>query len=238
MGAAGWNFYLSPAALGLIRPVNHNESVQVIPAINAPDFERARQLVSVAKSFLPREAWLHFDLGDGIFSSIRNWGDPAEFQSLRLGFFKTEVHLMAENPEELAEAWLKAGVKRLIVHLETLVDSALVMALCQKYQAELMLAIVPETIVENLIPYFSNVHSFQILGVRPGKAGQVFQPEVLGKVEFLRRRLPTAKIEVDGGINLTIAKLIKEAGADMVASASYIFNSSDPGKAYQELVGL
>ena len=47
--------------------------------------------------------------------------------------------------------------------------------------------------------------------------------------------LPHAIIEVDGGITPETAKWAKDAGADIVVSASYIFGSKDPEGAYEEL---
>lgn len=188
------------------------------------------------------EKWIHIDKGDGIFASVESWGDPVELEDV----IKTqehkniniEAHLMVENPEDVAEAWLKAGVKRLIVHLEALKNVAMAMDLCQKYEANLMLAINPETIVENLIPYFHNVEYYLILAVEPGESGQDFNRKVLDKIEFLRERRPGAKIEVDGGINLETVKLVKEAGADYIVSASYIFEADDPKEAYRRLIEI
>lgn len=212
--------------------------MQVIPAVNAPDLKEAKRQAAVIKKIIARGGWLHLDVGDGVFSSIKSWGDPVEFDEFNIKSFKAEIHLMVENPEDVCEAWLKAGAKRLIVHLEALRNSARVADLCQKYEADLMLAINPETIVENLIPYFHNIIFFQILAVAPGRAGQRFDQSVLEKIIFLRERLPDAKIEVDGGINLKTAKKAKEAGADMVVSASYIFGSGNPKRAYEELCGV
>lgn len=211
--------------------------MQVIPSINTPNFEGAKDKIHMAEGFLSKYDWIHIDVGDGIFSSVRSWGDPVEFKSLDT-HVNTEVHLMVENPEDISKAWLKAGVDRLVVHLESMRNSAMIMDLCKKHDADLMLAINPETIVENLIPYFHNVRHFQILGVNPGRAGQSFQESVLEKIIFLRERMPDAKIEVDGGVDLDIAKKVKEAGADMIVSATYIFEDSDPKEAYKRLESL
>ncbi|MEK7590394.1 MAG: ribulose-phosphate 3-epimerase, partial [Patescibacteria group bacterium] len=62
--------------------------------------------------------------------------------------------------------------------------------------------------------------------------------QIIGKIEFLRGRAPNAKIEVDGGINLEIVKLVKEAGADIIVSASYIFQSKNPKAAFEELTRI
>jgi pentose-5-phosphate-3-epimerase len=40
---------------------------------------------------------------------------------------------------------------------------------------------------------------------------------------------------VDGGINSETAKLVKRAGVDLIASASYISNNPDPEKVYLRL---
>ena len=79
---------------------------------------------------------------------------------------------------------------------------------------------------------------FQVLAVDPGRAGQGFQPVVLEKIKLLRQKAPNAKIEVDGGINLKTAALVKGAGADIVVSASYILNSDNPAERYRQLQSL
>ena len=50
--------------------------------------------------------------------------------------------------------------------------------------------------------------------------------------------MPSAIIEVDGGINPETAKLVKNAGADMAVSASYLFNSANPKSKFEELSSL
>jgi ribulose-phosphate 3-epimerase len=74
-----------------------------------------------------------------------------------------------------------------------------------------------------------------VLAVLPGAAGQKFLSEDLEKIMVLRQASPSAIIEVDGGMNPETARLVKTAGADTIVSASYIFGSGDPKKAYEEL---
>jgi ribulose-phosphate 3-epimerase len=213
--------------------------MQVIPSINVSSFEEAQELVDRAKEFLIRpDNWLHFDIGDGVFSSIKTGGSSEEFKKIKLRSLRSEVHLMVEDPEKVAEAWLEAGAKRLIVHLEEVRKLETILNLCQQHKADFMLTINPETIVENLLPYLNDIKYFQILGVTPGKAGQKFQKSVLEKIEFLREQAPNVKIEVDGGVDLETAKLIKDAGADMIVSATYIFNNADPKEAYNQLKAI
>lgn len=211
--------------------------IQVIPAINASSFDNAKDLIKKAKEFLPSSGeWIHLDVGDGIFSSIETWGKIEEFQALKVSL-NTEVHLMVVDPINYVESWLISGAKRIIVHLETinLFDVDGLLDICKKYGADLMLAIRPETKIEQLNPFLAKTRFFQVLAVVPGKAGQYFQNSILDKVAYLREKWPDAKIEVDGGINLETAKLAKDAGADILVSASYIYNSSDPKESFKKL---
>ncbi|KKU85116.1 MAG: Ribulose-phosphate 3-epimerase [Parcubacteria group bacterium GW2011_GWA2_47_8b] len=211
----------------------------VIPAINAPDFETAEKQIKKAAEF---SDWVHIDVTDGAFSPAKIWGSPEELHSLISNFqfpifkLKFEVHLMVNNPEGVIDSWLRTGlVKRVIVHLEAMTDPVYILAKCEKYGAEAVLAIKPDTKAERLLAHESDFKSFQVLAVTPGWAGQKFGAEALDKIRLIKRQMPNAIIEVDGGINAETAKLAKDAGADIVISASYIFGSKDPKKSFEEL---
>lgn len=229
----------------------------VIPAINCVHFECVQDKVRAAKEFLPKDGWLHIDVADGSFTFNKTWGnksdDPTHLADALNGL-PLEVHLMVEEPEKVVESWLKAGAKRIIVHLEALrelpavpdarrikggeaVDEFIVKK-CKKYHAEAMLAINPETPANTLLPYEKKFSGFQILAVTPGLASQKFFPIVLDKIKFLKSKLPDVTIEVDGGVNFDTGKLAKDAGASLLVSASYIFDSPNPEEAYEKLQGL
>ena len=57
-------------------------------------------------------------------------------------------------------------------------------------------------------------------------------------MSFLRQKAPGAIIEVDGGITPAIARRAKAAGANVVVSGTYVFESEDPAAAYDDLVHL
>ncbi|MBI4094382.1 MAG: ribulose-phosphate 3-epimerase [Candidatus Liptonbacteria bacterium] len=213
------------------------EGMQVIPAINCLDGECVEEAVVAAKKFLPQDGWLHLDVADARFTYNRTWGDAEGWNKLGAGM-NLEVHLMVEEPETLVPAWLHAGAKRVIVHVEAAANVGHIAALCKKAEAELMLASNPETSAEALRPYAGKVQSFQVLAVHPGLAGQKFLPLALQKVRFLKKEYPKAKVEVDGGINLETARLAKEAGVDSVAAATFIFGSESPAAAYAMLAGI
>ncbi len=212
--------------------------MEIIPAINchAKDNGCVKEKLEAASGFLKNGDWLHLDIADGRFTFNKTWNDPTFWANLRPKF-KLEVHFMVENPEKYLSDWLAAGAERFIIHKETISENtarSIVNFLGNKRRG-VMLASEPHTTTAELWPYLKHFSSFQVLAVNPGLAGQKFLPTVLRKIKFLRNFAPSAKIEVDGGINLETGKLAAAAGANVFVSASYIFGSANPKKAYENL---
>ena len=80
------------------------------------------------------------------------------------------------------------------------------------------------------------------MSVNPGFGGQKFIPFTLQKLNDLRemrlRKNATAEIEVDGGVTLSNAKEIMEAGAEVLVSGSSVFGGDIEAnvKAFRELM--
>lgn len=223
---------------------------QIIPAVNAPDFPTAKKQFEIIQSFLSKDGWIHIDIADGKFTHHVTWNNPEELKELISNFSPSqriiraegqflisniEVHLMVVNPEAVMESWLKAGAKRVIVHEEVITDPEFIKSKCFEYHAEAMIAVNPETSVEALKPYLNKFGYFQILAVKPGPAGQKFQPETVDKIKSLRTWADVI-IEIDGGLTPEIIRECLAAGANFFVSASYILESSDPKRAYNELL--
>lgn len=72
-----------------------------------------------------------------------------------------------------------------------------------------------------------------------GRGGQKLIPETIDKIKELKQYLDENNldldIEVDGGINEDTAKLVTNAGANILVSGSYILNSDDPKIAIDRL---
>jgi ribulose-phosphate 3-epimerase len=213
--------------------------MKVIPVLNCPDIEGIKQKIEIAKTFLSEGDFLHLDVTDGSFATHKTWADPLEWTKIHSPF-RLEVHLMVDHPEEQVDNWLAAGAQRIIVHIESLTPQSMhdIISTADRYRAEVMLSSKPESIAEDMIPYLKHFHSFQVLAVQPGPAGQEFLSFITEKVQFLREELPDATIEVDGGMNPTTARQVKDVGADTIVSSTYIFGAEDPKKAYEELVAI
>ena len=237
--------------------------MQIIPAINCENFECVKEkLQKVAEFFsdLPagasqsgaKEGWAQIDIADGKFTPHKTWNNPSELVSHSKP--NIEIHLMVENPLEVIDDWIKSGARRMIVHYEAICKEAgrndsndeidiinFLLEKCANQEVEFGLAINPDTPVDEIIFHLDRVRFIQILAVNPGLAGQQFQAITLQKIKFLKElndNYSNVIIEVDGGINLEIAKMCKEAGADILISSSYIWSGENPKNVYKELVNL
>jgi ribulose-phosphate 3-epimerase len=67
--------------------------------------------------------------------------------------------------------------------------------------------------------------------VNPGFGGQDFIPETLGKIRQIRSAIQErgldCEIEVDGGINNQTARLVVEAGANVLVCGTAVFESKE-----------
>ena len=213
----------------------------IIPAINCKDYETALSRIKVADKILsPDYPWVHIDVVDGIFAPVVTWGNPEDLKKLNSQFqnIKFEIHLMVDDHEHVAKSWLDAGAKRLIIQVESAGDAEATRKLANEMGAEIVLSGGPTVTAEKLIERAKNFEFVQVLTVNPGFAGQEFGKDAIEKIFSLRQSMPNVILELDGGVNSETAKLGKDAGADILISASYIFSAPDPKEAYEELRSL
>ncbi len=95
----------------------------------------------------------------------------------------------------------------------------------------------PGTPAEVLDSVLSDIDGVLIMYVNPGYSKQKFKPEVLSKIQYLRKKF-NGDIAVDGGVNAQTAPDCVKAGANVLATASYFFGASSPKEAVQTLKAL
>ena len=74
-----------------------------------------------------------------------------------------------------------------------------------------------------------------VMTVEPGYGGQGFIPETLDKIRAVRAAAPDIDIQVDGGINDKTASLVREAGANILVSGTYLFRAESMSAAAELL---
>ena len=172
---------------------------------------------------------LHVDVMDGHFVPNLSMG-PAVCASVRAHFpdVPIDVHLMVENPDAFLEPFAKAGADHLTVHVEVAEDPAGIAQRIRDLGCSPGLALNPETPIESLLAHIESFDLALVMSVHPGYSGQAFIPEVLEKVRILRDRFgDEIRIEADGGVSPKTAPACREAGYDVLVSASSVFGSSN-----------
>ncbi len=171
--------------------------------------------------------WIHVDVMDGHFVPNLTMG-PFIVEHVRRGTsLPVDVHLMIENPENLLEAFAKAGASHLTVHVETCPDIVGTMKTIRSLGCKAGVTLNPATPASALalaLPYADLV---LVMTVHPGYSGQSFMPDMLPKIADIRRMLEesgsSADLEVDGGISATTLPEVRSAGANAFVAANAIF---------------
>jgi ribulose-phosphate 3-epimerase len=154
-----------------------------------------------------------------------------------------DVHLMIENPLNYLEVFAKAGSDLLTVHWETCEkDPMKAIQAIKKLGVKAGMAIRPKTPVDVLFPLLSHLDYALVMTVEPGFGGQAFMPDMLPKVQVLRKKIDEGRLactlQVDGGINLKTARQAADAGASSLVAGSAVFGAKDPIQAFHEIQKL
>lgn len=208
---------------------------QIVPAIleqTKEDF--LDKLTRVSK--LPGVERIQVDFGDGKF--IPNAMLPVTEIEVLNPAFNFEAHLMIEQPKDFFDYQL-SGFKTVLVHYEAFPNEAELKAALAAIRAAGLkpgLCLKAETPVEVAKAFHAEVEQFQLMGVDPGFQGQPFLENTFGRVAELRKLLPNAIIEVDGGVSLNNARQLKESGADLLVAGSALIKAPDIQVAYEQLL--
>ncbi|MHA8102121.1 ribulose-phosphate 3-epimerase [Aquirufa nivalisilvae] len=217
------------------------ESLIIAPSILAANFAELGSEIDMLNA--SQAEWIHVDVMDGMFVPNISFGFPVLEAVNKRATKVLDVHLMIEKPERYLEAFAKAGAQVLTVHYETCPHLHRTIQQIKDLGCLAGVALNPSTPVQVLEDIISDVDLVLIMSVNPGFGGQKFIPNAIKKTKELAelaasKGLTKLKIEIDGGVSMSNAADLIDAGANVLVAGNFVFSSSNPNETIANLVKL
>ncbi|MBD8388735.1 ribulose-phosphate 3-epimerase [Dysgonomonas sp. BGC7] len=215
-------------------------SHKIAPSLLSADFLNLQADVEMINN--SEADWFHCDVMDGSFVPNISFGFPIIKQISKIAKKPLDVHLMIVNPDKYISQVKDAGAYMMNVHYEACTHLHRVVGAIHDAGMKAGVTLNPHTPVSLLEDILQDIDMVLLMSVNPGFGGQKFIEHSVPKVAklkemILRRNLDTL-IEVDGGVNLHTAKLLIDAGADVLVAGNAVFADSNPTEMIHKLKSI
>jgi ribulose-phosphate 3-epimerase len=214
--------------------------VTIAPSLLAADFADLKGQIALAER--GGADWLHLDVMDGMFVPNITIGPPVISALRKVTRLPFDTHLMIVDPDRYLEAFREAGADMITVQFEACTHLHRTVQKIRSLGARPGVCLNPATPVHFLSDIIRDVDMVLIMTVNPGFGGQTFIPASVEKVaraaEIIRSTNPSARLEVDGGIDLSTVRSVVDAGANVLVAGNSLFRAPDIPAAIRSLRAL
>ncbi len=222
-------------------------NMEIIPAILPKNFKEIEDKIELVKGV---SDFVQIDICDGRFvrsTTWPYWKADENFEKIlheEMGMpawedIDYEFDLMIDNPtEDDTRKWLSAGAARIVLHLESSKDLYPIISILSGL-VEIGIGIDLKTNTDEIKKYEDKIQFVQCMGInKVGFQGQKFDPDTINKVKEVKSKYPNLKVQIDGGVSLENASLLKDAGADRLVVGSALFESEDFVHSFEEFKNI
>jgi ribulose-phosphate 3-epimerase len=215
-------------------------SAIIAPSILSANFGKLYEEIEMINN--SEAGWFHVDVMDGVFVPNISFGFPL-MKPLKEKATKTlDVHLMIVDPDRYIKTFADAGAHVLTVHYEACTHLHRTLSEIRNQGMLSGVALNPHTPVSLLKDILPLCDVICLMSVNPGFGGQKFIENTYNKIKELKAMIVAAglstKIEIDGGVSLENAKLLTDAGADVLVAGNTVFASENPSETISKLLNL
>ena len=201
--------------------------MKIAPSILSADFSRLKDEIQAVEA--AGADWLHVDVMDGHFVPNITIGPVVVEWVRKVTKVPVDVHLMITDPDKYAPEFIKAGADWVSIHPETCANPNATLRKIRDLGAQASIAVNPDIPLNRVERCFADIDMILMMTVFPGFGGQAFIPDVLSKIEEIRKLIDQRKlsilVEVDGGIKADNIERVVRAGAEVIVSGSGIFKT-------------
>lgn len=201
--------------------------ILIAPSILSADFSDLKNEIKKVEE--AGADWIHVDVMDGRFVPNITIGAPVVKCLRKITKLPLDVHLMIVDPDQHIKDFVDAGADNITVHAEACIHLHRTLAYIKSFGCKAGVSFNPQTPIGELKYVLDIVDLVLLMTVNPGFGGQNFISSVVPKISEVKRmfdehNLSRKYIEVDGGIGLKTAPIVRSAGANVLVAGNAIYS--------------